>query len=79
MGERMTGPDTARLHMDRPTNRMILNMACWFGEDRTRNAPPRCPPSGWPRQACSHAVTASSAKARSVFASDLVSTVAESI
>jgi len=30
MGERMTGADAAWLHMDRPTNRMIVNMVAWF-------------------------------------------------
>ena len=30
MGEPMTGADAAWLHMDRPTNRMIVNMVCWF-------------------------------------------------
>jgi WS/DGAT/MGAT family acyltransferase len=33
MGERMTGADAAWLHMDRPTNRMIVNMVAWFDEE----------------------------------------------
>jgi diacylglycerol O-acyltransferase len=33
MGERMTGADAAWLHMDRPTNRMIVNMVSWFDEE----------------------------------------------
>jgi diacylglycerol O-acyltransferase len=33
MGERLTGADAAWLHMDRPTNRMIVNMVCWFDEE----------------------------------------------
>jgi len=31
MGERMTGADAAWLHMDRPTNRMIVNLVLSFG------------------------------------------------
>src|SRR3954470_6988585 len=31
--ERMTGADAAWLHMDRPTNRMIVNMVAWFDEE----------------------------------------------
>jgi WS/DGAT/MGAT family acyltransferase len=30
MGERLTGADAAWLHMDRPTNRMVVNMVAWF-------------------------------------------------
>jgi diacylglycerol O-acyltransferase / wax synthase len=33
MGERLTGADAAWLHMDRPTNRMIVNMVSWFDEE----------------------------------------------
>lgn len=33
MGERMTGADAAWLHMDRPTNRMIVNMVAWFDQE----------------------------------------------
>ncbi len=33
MGERLTGADAAWLHMDRPTNRMIVNMVGWFDEE----------------------------------------------
>jgi diacylglycerol O-acyltransferase / wax synthase len=33
MGERMTGADAAWLHMDRPTNRMIVNMVAWFEQE----------------------------------------------
>lgn len=33
MAERMTGADAAWLHMDRPTNRMIVNMVAWFDEE----------------------------------------------
>src|SRR4051812_10797101 len=33
MGERLTGADAAWLHMDRPTNRMIVNMVAWFDEE----------------------------------------------
>ena len=33
MGEQLTGADAAWLHMDRPTNRMIVNMVSWFDEE----------------------------------------------
>ena len=33
MGERLTGADAAWLHMDRPTNRMIVNIVSWFDEE----------------------------------------------
>src|ERR1700712_2234593 len=33
MGERMTGADAAWLHMDRPTNRMVVNMVAWFEQE----------------------------------------------
>jgi diacylglycerol O-acyltransferase len=33
MGERMTGADAAWLHMDRSTNRMIVNMVAWFEQE----------------------------------------------
>ncbi len=32
VGERMTGADAAWLHMDRPTNRMVVNIVCWFAQ-----------------------------------------------
>lgn len=32
MGERLTGADAAWLHMDRPTNRMVVNLVCWFDQ-----------------------------------------------
>lgn len=31
-GERMAGADAAWLHMDRPTNRMIVNLVLWFDQ-----------------------------------------------
>ena len=47
MRQRISNADAAWLHMDRPTNLMIVNSVWLFDEPSIRGAFARSTPSGW--------------------------------